>query len=167
MATFRIPNGNGLEPLSPGGTVALAFQTGRAAGVDALDEMGLDIVPPDRHHPAEKPAMDEKKTQDDEICPVDSVEDGESSISVGKGLTAADKVGDMEKIGIYAIHVDDDPSLSPWTFRTIFLGMLISNFALLHMDVCTYLTSMTLFRHWSVMLLCRAVSLDTTMATHL
>jgi hypothetical protein len=24
----------------------------------------------------------------------------------------------MEEIALYALHVDDDPSLNPWTFRT-------------------------------------------------
>lgn len=29
----------------------------------------------------------------------------------------------MESIALKALHVDDDPSLNPWTFRMWFLGM--------------------------------------------
>ncbi|KUJ19163.1 OPT superfamily oligopeptide transporter [Mollisia scopiformis] len=35
----------------------------------------------------------------------------------------------MEEIALYALHVDDDPSLNPWTFRTWFLGIGLSCFS--------------------------------------
>jgi len=31
-------------------------------------------------------------------------------------------VANMEEIALKALHVDDDPSLNPWTFRMFFLG---------------------------------------------
>ncbi|KAK8090769.1 OPT oligopeptide transporter protein-domain-containing protein [Apiospora phragmitis] len=40
--------------------------------------------------------------------------------------TAAEKVNNMAKIGLYALHVEDDPSLNPWTFRTWFIGLGLS-----------------------------------------
>ena len=33
-------------------------------------------------------------------------------------------VANMEDIALKALHTDDDPSLSPWTFRMFFLGQL-------------------------------------------
>lgn len=30
----------------------------------------------------------------------------------------------METIALKALHVDDDPTLNPWTFRMFFIGML-------------------------------------------
>lgn len=29
---------------------------------------------------------------------------------------------DMEQIALKALHVDDDPTLNPWTFRVFFIG---------------------------------------------
>jgi hypothetical protein len=34
-------------------------------------------------------------------------------------------VVETSELAITALHVDDDPSLSPWTFRTFFLGIHI------------------------------------------
>jgi hypothetical protein len=31
-------------------------------------------------------------------------------------------VANMEEIALKALHVDDDPTLNPWTFRMFFLG---------------------------------------------
>lgn len=31
-------------------------------------------------------------------------------------------VANMETIALKALHVDDDPTLNPWTFRMFFLG---------------------------------------------
>lgn len=33
------------------------------------------------------------------------------------------KVQKMEEIALHALHVEDNPSLNPWTFRTWFLGI--------------------------------------------
>ena len=32
-------------------------------------------------------------------------------------------VANMEDIALKALHIDDDPTLNPWTFRTFFLGL--------------------------------------------
>lgn len=32
-------------------------------------------------------------------------------------------VANMEEIALKALHVDDDPTLNPWTFRVFFLGL--------------------------------------------
>ncbi len=32
-------------------------------------------------------------------------------------------VANMETIALAALHVDDDPTLNPWTFRMFFLGI--------------------------------------------
>jgi hypothetical protein len=31
-------------------------------------------------------------------------------------------VANMEEIALKALHIDDDPTLNPWTFRMFFLG---------------------------------------------
>lgn len=33
-------------------------------------------------------------------------------------------VVETSELAVTVLHVDDDPTLSPWTFRTFFLGML-------------------------------------------
>ena len=69
----------------------------------------------------EKLALDKSNSDiNDVIRSVPS--DEESSTHVGKGMTASEKVENMEEIALYALHVDDDPTLNPWTFRTWFLG---------------------------------------------
>jgi hypothetical protein len=35
-------------------------------------------------------------------------------------------VVETSELAITALHVDDDPSLSPWTFRTFFLGIYVN-----------------------------------------
>jgi hypothetical protein len=46
------------------------------------------------------------------------------SILEDEELAAPPKVvANMEDIALKALHVDDDPSLNPWTFRMFFLGM--------------------------------------------
>jgi len=35
-------------------------------------------------------------------------------------------VANMEDMALKALHVDDDPTLSPWTFRMFFLGSSLS-----------------------------------------
>lgn len=32
-------------------------------------------------------------------------------------------VANMEEMALKALHVDDDPTLNPWTFRVFFLGL--------------------------------------------
>lgn len=44
--------------------------------------------------------------------------------SESQDFEKADKpvVANMEEIALKALHVDDDPTLNPWTFRMFFLG---------------------------------------------
>lgn len=37
-------------------------------------------------------------------------------------------VSTAEEIITHVIHVDDDPTLNPWTFRMFFLGVLTSDY---------------------------------------
>lgn len=51
-------------------------------------------------------------------------------------------VANMEEIALKALHVDDDPTLNPWTFRVFFLG--------LHILIMTHLpTSNFIRRYWA------------------
>jgi hypothetical protein len=106
----RIP-GQAAAPLS--GDPALAFNTGHSTGMEALEELGVhDVSERKPHTPDEKV----EKGLADEIRYVPA--DEESQPTIGKGMTASEKVDNMEEIALYALHVDDDPSLNPWTFRT-------------------------------------------------
>ena len=106
----RIPGQVG-APL--GGDPALAFNTGHATGIEALEELGVHDISERKPHVANEK---DEKGPSDEIRYVPS--DEESQPTIGKGMTAAEKVDNMEEIALYALHVDDDPSLNPWTFRT-------------------------------------------------
>jgi hypothetical protein len=106
----RIPGQVG-APLS--GDPALAFNTGISTGMEALEELGVHDVSERKPHVSDE--KDEKGLSD-EIRYVPS--DEESNPTIGKGMTASEKVDNMEEIALYALHVDDDPSLNPWTFRT-------------------------------------------------
>ena len=61
-----------------------------------------------------------KSSKDESRCGSDDSE----FASVLQRRTAAEKVDKMSEIGLYALHVEDDPSLNPWTFRTWFIGEL-------------------------------------------
>lgn len=106
----RIPGQVG-APL--GGDPALAFNTGRSTGIGALEELGVHDVS-ERKVPVS--ASDEKDENgiSDDIRYVST----DDEFGIGKGMTAKEKVDDMEQIALYALHVDDDPTLNPWTFRT-------------------------------------------------
>jgi hypothetical protein len=106
----RIPGQVG-APL--GGDPALAFNTGHTTGMEALEELGVHDVSERKPHVSDE--KDEKGASD-EIRYV--LSDEESQPTIGKGMTASEKVDNMEEIALYALHVDDDPSLNPWTFRT-------------------------------------------------
>jgi hypothetical protein len=41
----------------------------------------------------------------------------------------------MEDIALTALHVDDDPTLNPWTFRMWFLGMYLQRSRLLYVNI--------------------------------
>lgn len=113
----RIPGQVG-APL--GGDPQLAFNTGHSSGVEALEELGVRNVsgnPGTTVHGEEKA----EKGHADDIQYVGASD--EEAVPIGKGMTALEKVDNMEDIALYALHVDDDPSLNPWTFRTWFLGI--------------------------------------------
>jgi hypothetical protein len=111
----RIPGQVG-APL--GGDPALAFNTGHSAGIQALEELGVHDVSEKRTSYAKAEEKDEKNIKDEiRYVPTD-----EESYEIGNGMTAAEKVDNMEEIALYALHVEDDPSLNPWTMRTWFLG---------------------------------------------
>lgn len=40
-----------------------------------------------------------------------------------EGVGKEPLVANMEEMALKALHVDDDPSLNPWTFRVFFLGL--------------------------------------------
>lgn len=95
------------------GSVELAFNTGRSTGIDTLQELGVEMAPEKKPHSTEKSDEDEKGHTDEiRYVPTD-----EENISIGKGMTAAQKVDDMAEIALYALHVEDDESLNPWTVR--------------------------------------------------
>lgn len=48
-------------------------------------------------------------------------------------------VANTEEIALKALHVDDDPSLNPWTFRVFFLGSSIW----INLSITRYI------QHWS------------------
>ncbi|KAK8118886.1 uncharacterized protein PG998_003512 [Apiospora kogelbergensis] len=52
--------------------------------------------------------------------------DDPESFSVIGRRTAAEKVNNMAEIGLHALHIEDDISLNPWTFRTWFIGLGLS-----------------------------------------
>lgn len=110
----RIPGQPG-APLN--GDPQLAFNTGHAAGVEALEELGVHDVSQQSHVPPASLGDEKKETAEIRYIAAD-----EETFEIGKGMTAAEKVDNMQEIALYALHVDDDPSLNPWTFRMWFLG---------------------------------------------
>jgi hypothetical protein len=71
--------------------------------------------------------IDEKKLESS-IPTSDS--DGTSLYVYERDNMVRDETGrivvETSELAITALHVDDDPSLSPWTFRTFFLGIYVS-----------------------------------------
>lgn len=134
MSANRFPGQNGLEPL--GGNPEDAFLTGHSTGIEALSELGVHDIRAERRKTdtdektaAKDTQTDEKKHDNinDEISRVP--DDEETIMPIGKGMTAQEKVENMEEIALYALHVEDDPSLDPWTFRTWALGIGLSGFS--------------------------------------
>jgi hypothetical protein len=104
----RIPGQVG-APLQ--GDAQLAFATSHDAGVVALEELGVHDVNEKQTH-AQTEGFDSKGYDEGEVryVPTD-----EETLGIGKGMTAAQKVDNMEEIALYALHVEDDPTLNPWT----------------------------------------------------
>jgi hypothetical protein len=104
-----------------GGDPALAFNTGHSTGIQALEELGVHELSEKRaSHAAEEEKKENRVGDDIRYLPSD-----EENHEMGKGLTASEKVDNMEEIALYALHVNDDPTLNPWTMRTWFLGKLL------------------------------------------
>lgn len=106
----RIPNQAG-APLH--GDAQLAFATGHDAGIKALEELGVHDV----REKQQAPGYGEEG--EIRFVPTD-----EETLGIGKGMTAAQKVDKMEEIALYALHVEDDPTLNPWTVcGLLFVGL--------------------------------------------
>jgi hypothetical protein len=106
----------GLNSLSDAGGVATVV-TGRSVNDDGPEKINVHEMP------SGDSAADEKTTQKSTVQEdIIQINGDEESIPIGKGMTASQKVQNMEEIALYALHVEDDPTLNPWTFRTWFLG---------------------------------------------
>ena len=124
MAAQRLPGQNGPAPFA--GDPDVAFTSSRQEGIQALQELGVQTILPEsekRHTGVQENEPTTEKNLNDEIR---GIAEDEESMPIGKGMTAAEKVQNMEEIALYALHVEDDPSLNPWTFRTWFLGASLS-----------------------------------------
>jgi hypothetical protein len=131
MAANRIPGENLPAPLR--GEPEVAFATGRESGIEALEDLGVKPVRGDgAAHTKEHSLVDEKlaleSSNSNGVDSIHAAGDDVEAVEVGKGLSASDKVHRMEEIALYALHVDDDPTLNPWTFRTWFLGKVSKGF---------------------------------------
>lgn len=113
-------------PTQLGADVSPAFNTGHASGIEALEELGVHILPEKENIEKGRVSVGQRATKgnaDDQIRNASVDEDGFPAEK--HDMSAADMVDNMEEIALYALHTEDDPSLNPWTFRTWFLGMLI------------------------------------------
>jgi len=109
----RIPGQVG-APLN--GDAQLAFATGHDAGIVALEDLGV-------HNVREKQEYTQTEENDEKFFvegEVQYVVADEETLGVGKSMTAAQKVENMEEIALYALHVEDDHTLNPWTVRISF-----------------------------------------------
>jgi len=114
----RIPNESG-APF--GGDPQLAFNTGRSTGIEALEALGVHDVSEKKRVVSGTAELDETGSSDE----IRYVPTYEETLEIGKGMTAAQKVEKMEDIALYALHVDDDPSLNPWTVSLILSFFLV------------------------------------------
>jgi hypothetical protein len=102
-----------------GGGSPVTLNTGSSIGVETVEQLGVCDVSENKASYTGEREVDNKEMDSD----IRYVPNDEESLHVGKGMTAAEKVDNMEEIALYALHVDDDPSLNPWTFRMWFLGV--------------------------------------------
>lgn len=63
-----------------------------------------------------------KYTQTSILDDGDSYQESKLKISDAESIETESIVANTEEIALKALHVDDDPSLNPWTFRVFFLG---------------------------------------------
>jgi hypothetical protein len=98
----------------------------KAGTMDPRKEIVLESVMDAMFAQEKKPDvyLDEKAL---DSGPQTSESDGDSAYVYERENMARDETGrivvETSELAITALHVDDDPSLSPWTFRTFFLGM--------------------------------------------
>lgn len=102
-----------------GGDTAIAFNTGHSSGVEALEALGVHNVSEKRSHGTENINLEEKGATEEIRYVAHDVE----TIEMGKGMTAAEKVDNMEEIALFALHVEDDFDLNPWTVCTPLLAI--------------------------------------------
>lgn len=99
----------------PGDNAQPTLNTGSSTGVEAMEHIQVGDV-------SEKKKSYTRESEVDDGDDIRSVPDDVESLHIGKGMTAAEKVDNMEEIALYALHVEDNRSLNPWTFRMWFLG---------------------------------------------
>lgn len=103
------------KAVPPSGCAQPLPNNGSSTGIETAEQLSV-------HNVSEKK---NSYTQERETVGGDDiryVSDDVESLHVGKGMTAAEKVDNMEEIALYALHVEDNRSLNPWTFRMWFLG---------------------------------------------
>jgi hypothetical protein len=104
------------EPATAPSSVAqAALSSGSSTGVETMERLGV-------HGVSEKKNSYTREREVDEGDDIRYVPDDVESLHIGKGMTASEKVDNMEEIALYALHVEDNRSLNPWTFRMWFLG---------------------------------------------
>lgn len=89
----------------------MAFNTGHSSGIEALEALGVHNVAEKRTNAPENINFEEKGISEEIRYVSHEVE----TIEMGKGMTAAEKVDNMEEIALFALHVEDDSELNPWT----------------------------------------------------
>ena len=145
MAAQRIPGQNGPAPFAEDPDIA--FTSSRQEGIQALQELGVQAFNPESEKGRTIAQGNEQGTEKNLNDEIRGVPEDEEAMPIGKGMTAAEKVSDMSEIALYALHVEDDPSLNPWTFRTWFLG---TSWTLV---VVSSVTSDNIHRPWSLSIL--------------
>ncbi len=93
----RLPGQNGPMPMS--GNPETAFATGHDEGITALGELGVQNVIHKTEAAGSKGTTDEKHAVTDEKNLNDEIRhvaEDEEALSIGKGMTAQEKVENME-----------------------------------------------------------------------
>jgi hypothetical protein len=135
-----------MEPKEPeaeasqDGGAQLALNTNSSIAVETLEQVAAYDVPEEKSPHTREKEIDDKEMGDE----IRYISNDEESLHIGKGMTASEKVDNMEEIALYALHVEDDRSLNPWTFRMWFLGKVTRSWTLeFYLTVC---------RPWIIML---------------
>jgi hypothetical protein len=113
-------------------------ETGKADPERAIHETAIEtLFAEDKKSDPLSDPSDEKKhgfqvNEKDLGSAIPTSDSEENSVYVyEKDNMARDDTGrivvETSELAITALHVDDDPTLSPWTFRTFFLGMYVAS----------------------------------------